>query len=799
MGFINTDKKRTDPRVFLDREDILDLIEKNVCIYNEQTAFFKLFAFYGMGGIGKSQLIRKIYRTYSGSNLSLYYYPLEILNQETIPSILLSIRQEFDYTPHFDYALFRYWDFISYDRVDRENLYSISHKIFTRLGKIFDATIGLGLIDTGQLVREAIILYEEKVITEEEEQLVSEILQDKIEDLYTYLVEKLAADIQKELGGLKYMFLFDAYDLGKSNYKFDWLKLFINSFQNGLFFVTSREELDWFNNSNIDTCVIENRSLECIPKDEVQKYLLKQNYTQEQICLIIEKTDCIPLYLDLAIAMDKQTLFLPNMMIGFDSKEDLVKNLLSHLDLEEQLIIQYLSVVNIFNEIIYDYAVKFNNFSLQNNSFSDFKKSTIVRYVEQFNDLYKIHSVLANNISFFVEASIRTQIIDNYLTVIHARILPDEKLYDDIKYNLIVNIYHLIETENLSISESQSEKLIDLFFYLADRSYSNDFYNYIHSIKNKKKSNLFYIYEYIRGKTTRSSDIVVGLQRLQNIPYSGCNFGKHRKSLICDINYLLSISGKYSEAEKRMNAFVTTLTNDETKERYYIKGMIYYCDMQMLRGNFKTAAIDLTLLSDNVSNEKLFYEIQKAIGHCYRFNFMFDDAINYYSKTNASPHNMAYYLTVCCETYCYYKPEKVFDFFENAIVENEKYNNHNNLGKIYYSIAIAMLISHKTYQAKKYLQMAHSEFKSTKYSAGTFFTMIAEAYFEYSETRNVSSETIIKMKKQLRKIDFIYEYLLLPFYVMKGNHEKIEEFRLKYEWFSFDTTLKNIKSFLALL
>ena len=74
-----------------------------------------------------------------------------------------------------------------------------------------------------------IILYEEKVITEEEEQLVSEILQDKIEDLYNYLVEKLAADIQKELGGLKYMFLFDAYDLGKSNYKFDWLKLFINS------------------------------------------------------------------------------------------------------------------------------------------------------------------------------------------------------------------------------------------------------------------------------------------------------------------------------------------------------------------------------------------------------------------------------------------------------------------------------------------------------------------------------------------------------------------------------------------
>lgn len=796
---MNTDKKRTNPRIFLDREDILDLIEKNVCIYNEQTDFFKLFAFCGMGGIGKSQLIRKIYHTYYGSYLTLYYYPLEILNQETIPSILLRIRREFDYTPHFDYALFRYWDFISYDRVDRENLYSISKKIFTRLGKLFDATVGLGLIDTEPLVREAIILYEEKVITEKEEQLVSEILQDKIEDLYIYLIENLATDIQKELSGLKYMFLFDAYDLGKFDYKFDWLKLFINSFQNGLFFVTSREQLDWFGNSNIDECVIENRSLECIPKDEVQKYLLKQNYTQEQIRWIIKKTDCIPLYLDLAVAMDKQTLLSANGMIGLDNKEDLVKNLLSHLNLEEQLIIQYLSVVNIFNETIYDYAVKFNNFSLQNNSFSDFKKSTIVRYVEQFNGLYKIHSVLANNISFFVETSMRAKMIDNYLTVVHARILPNENLYDDIKYNLIINIYHLIETENLVISEHQSEKLIDLFFYLADRSYSNDFYNYINSIKNKKKSNLFYIYEYISGKTTRSSDIISGLQRLQNIPYSECNFGKHRKSLICDINYLLSISGKYSEAEKQMNAFAIALTNGEKNERYYIKGMIYYCDMQMLRGNFKAAAIGLTLLSNDVTNERLLYEIQKAIGHCYRFNFLFDTAMEYYSKTDASPHNMAYYLTVCCEIYCYYKPEKVFDFFAKAIEENKKYNNHNNLGKIYYSIAIAMLVSHKTHQAKKYLQRAHSEFKSTKYYAGTFFTMIAEAYFEYSETRNVSSKTILKMKKQLRKIDLIYEYLLLPFYVMKGNQEKIEEFRLKYEWFSFDTTLENIKSFLALL
>ncbi len=799
MGFINTNKSKVSNRIFLDREDIFELIEKNVRIYNEQTDFFKLFAFYGMGGIGKSQLIKKIHSVYHDSNQILYYYPLEILSHETIPSILLCIRREFNYTPHFDYALFRYWDFISCDRIDRKNLYSISQKILARMGKLFDSTLGRGLLDTEQIVSKIITLCEEKVITDEERQIVSELLQDKIENLYIYLVENLAVDIQNELGGLKYMFLFDAYDLGRNNYKFDWLKYFINSFEIGMFFVTSREPLDWFDNSNIDKCVIENRSLECIPKSEVQKYLEDQNYTQEQIDFIIEKTDCIPLYLDLAIAMDKRTLFSANSVIGFDSKEDLVKNLLSHLNPEEQLIIDYLSVINLFNETIYDNAIKFNNLSLQKYPFSDFEKSTIVRYVEQFNGLYKIHTVLAHNISFFVNTKVRTKIIDNYLTVVHARILPDVNFYDDIKYNLIINIYRLIENENMVISEHQSEKLIELFFYLVDRSYGNDFYNYINSINNKKKSNLVYIYEYIIGKTTRGSNIVSGLRQLQNIPISECNFGKHKKSLICDINYLLSISGRYSDAEKRMNKFAASLTDAEKNERYYIKGMIYYCDMQMLCGKFKSAVIDLELLSNHVTDEKLLYEIQKASGHCYRFNFLFDTAMEYYSKTNASPYNIAYYLTVCCETYCYYRPQKVFDYYDKAIEENQKYKNHNNLGKIYYSMAIAMLLTHDAQQAKRYIQKAYFEFTKTKYHAGNLFTMIAEAYIEYSETQNISSKTILKVKKQLKKIDFIYEYLLLPLYVIRRNQDRIEYFRMKYEWFSFDITLKNIKNFLALL
>ncbi|MFR7962288.1 MAG: hypothetical protein ACLU6P_18775 [Roseburia intestinalis] len=54
MGFINTDKKRTDPRVFLDREDILDLIEKNGMYAMSKQLFLSCLLFMGWGVLEKA-------------------------------------------------------------------------------------------------------------------------------------------------------------------------------------------------------------------------------------------------------------------------------------------------------------------------------------------------------------------------------------------------------------------------------------------------------------------------------------------------------------------------------------------------------------------------------------------------------------------------------------------------------------------------------------------------------------------------------------------------------------------------
>lgn len=795
MGFYKEEKVQNTDRVFLDREDILKKIEENVLSYKDNERFYKLFSFYGMGGIGKSRLVNQIYDTYNGTDLTLYKFHLEILNHETIPSILLHIRKEFSYTPHFDYVLLRYWDLINYDRANKEIFENVISKSIRFISSTVDNLLLSGCGNLEKIVKIILEEYEEREINSDEIEDVTKLLQGKIEDLHYYMSKTLAQDIEKEIEESKYVFIFDAYNKDRASRKCDWLKYFINNFENGMFIVTSREPLEWFEQCQVDTSVVENIPMDSIPQDVVREYLLEQKYNNNQINLIIEKTDCIPLFLDIALRISEKEGFRSQTFVGFNDKKDLVKHLLNHLSSDEQIIIEYLAVVRLFNEEIYNNSLEFNKLSYLNHSFSKFKECTVLRYVEEFNGLYKIHSILANNISVLMEKRLRHKIIEDYINFVWARITTSELLYDDIKYNFILNIYILVENEHLSVDREISEKLLDMYFYLVDKSYEIEFINRIISLEREEQSPLKYIYQYFIGNTERLSNIKKGLQRLENIPISECNFGKHTKSLQCDINYLLSISGKYNQAEEKMDEFVKKLNESDVGQRYYIKGIIYDCDMKMLRGKFNSSIQGLLLLINQGPNQNLLFEINKAIGHSYRFNFLLDKAFEQYSICGTDK-NLDYYLTVYCETNCYFNPEQVFKFYNLAIEENRKHNNHNNLGKIYYSMAIAKIVKTEYLSAEKYIKKAYTEFNGTKYQAGNLFVLIAEAYLEYGKLRRISSKTIKKITEYVDGINGIYEYLLLPLYVARKDIQKVNEFKEKFEWISYNETIENINTFI---
>lgn len=798
MGFRKIKKNKNTDRIFLDRDDIFELLQNDVYAYLDTNEFYMLYAFYGMGGIGKSRLVKQIYELYNGGPLQTYKIPLEILNQQTIPVILFFISNFFSYTPHFEYALFRYWDFINYDRINRESFYNIIKKSELLVAEIADKALFKYISPLKPSANFLIEQYEKRDIQSQERQYVTKLLQGKIEKLYQYMTQKLAEDIEKELEKDKYLFIFDAYNISDVNTEFDWLYDFINTFQKGMFIVTSRESLKWFEGGDADQSLYKNIPLESIPETNVKNYLLEQGYTKKQINIIESKTDCVPLFLDIVLNSYTKEEINENTFVGFSDKKDIIEKFLDHLSREEQNIIEYLSAVSLFNKDIYNHALDFNKLSYQQFSFADFKESTIVRYVEEFNGLYKIHSVLAHNIALLIKSDVYHRIIIDYVQFIWARILNNNSISDDVKYNFIVNVYSLIKTVQILLDTEISEKMIDMYFYLYDRSYERDFANYISEIPDKESDSLKYIYKYIEGKAVRLSSITQGLKILENIPIDKCGFGKHKKTLQCDINYLLSISGQYNKAETKMYKFVKSLNENEKGERYYAEGIIYDCDMKMLRGKFKSSVEGLLELENTISDSPVLFEIYKAIGHNYRFNFFMESAMDYYEKCSENEKS-AYYYTICCETFCYFEPQSVLDIYKDAKSENQKYNNHNNLGKIYYSMAIAYILKSDYILAQKYIDNSKAEFKKTKYRAGNIFVMITQAYLEYSQTKKISSQRVKEIVSYMDDLDNIYEYLLLPIYVSQDNITKIEEYRNKFEWFSYDETIENIKKFIAQL
>ena len=77
--------------------------------------------------------------------------------------------------------------------------------------------------------------------------------------------------------------------------------------------------------------------------------------------------------------------------------------------------------------------------------------------------------------------------------------------------------------------------------------------------------------------------------------------------------------------------------------------------------------------------------------------------------------------------------------------------------------------------------------------------MITQAFLEYSQTQNISMSTVKSIINYIRELDNIYEYLLLPIYVARKDIAKIEEYKYKFEWFSFEETVQKIEKFIIRL
>lgn len=296
-----------------------------------------------------------------------------------------------------------------------------------------------------------------------------------------------------------------------------------------------------------------------------------------------------------------------------------------------------------------------------------------------------------------------------------------------------------------------------------------------------------------------------GLSMFEEISFDGMP-KKFEKIVTSEKYYIKSIRGNYDEAQQIFLDIINSVDEIEKTQNYYTKAQLFYSDILMLKGDFKVARKNLEEIlalndGDNLSHQnfKTTFDVQKALGHIFRFNFDLDKALESYEKLDY--HNYykntklkSYYYTVLCETNCYFDYEKTLELFDKAVAINTELNSKNNLGKLYYSKAIALIRLGEFDEANSCFEESLKINSETEYEAGKIFSYTSKCYIDYAKGNALDNSIIQKLETLVSTLK-VYEYLMLPIYLMKGEDNKVDDLS-SYEWFNFELTKANYKLFL---
>lgn len=797
--------KDIDKINFIDRKEICSLIRNAYKECSKDSTYFKILCLYGIGGIGKSRILKENINSMANP----IYITLEITHRDDLLDILIKFRKalpkKYSY-PLFDYAMLILWNNLNVSQLNDEFLTFTKSNIVEFLKTTLDVSLswftGLSIASIIELLFKAY----DKLKKIYNSYQVNKIL-DNINNMQTYDLLKslpflLGKDIQRVFLNKSLIMVVDAFKNYSQNINdaSSWLISIIQNIHYGFFIITTREKINL--PRNLEKYSICKEIVE-LPKNEVRDELLKQ-YKEypELVENIITTTDCIPIYLDLAIktVAKMSEKKISKNQIYFKEKDDIIHQFLVHLSEQEQKSIMILSIVQIFDKSIFEYLIKDLNLQIDVLEYETICNRTLIRNLENDKYFYKIHDIISDNISTVATPPYRERVLKSYLNYIH---LFGLKNYSDIQINMLFkHVLTLFIKFDITLSQEYNEALLDIFFVIKE---ANIPFNCFEIIDFNTNNNFKYLFNFVRAVSEERANSSSRLKWLNKINEDLCCFGKHIKSLQLMKGYLCGLCDGAQNLKSTVIKINSQLSDSEVNEWYYGQTKIFLGDCYISYGLFKKGLNELTeyqkKLQNLVGKENHSFQVVRHIAHGYRFNLKMDKADELYSdliynkNTLATSLQKVYILTNLCETNCYFNPDKVISIQKEALTLSNAFNDLKSKGKIYYSLAIAWLIKKKYKRARKYIRKSLYLNQQDGYLAGKLYAHMANAYYEYAVSHHISKNTLRIIRDILKKIQ-VYSYFELPLSIMTEEYHNLLQIRRSYEWLDFDYTVIKYRSFL---
>lgn len=808
---------------FVDRQEIRDIIMQEVNHKMMKENYFKVISIYGFGGIGKTCLVNEIKEQIN--NLDKKYkvcsISFEIHNNNQYLENLINICKEYNKPCIlFYYGLMLYWNRTAITQLDTNFMNKIGSSFLTNfIDAIHEVTGSFFSSITGELpsipsisnildcvgkicntTREIPFYHELKMINS-----------FSTEQLLINLPILLAMDIRRNEyeKRTKYpvIFIFDSYQQSMPySESVEWLLRLIGTIHSGLFIVTSREKLLW---DDPEKDIIPYH-LQGYPEDEARAYLKSSipNASEEIINTILISTQCVPIYVDLAIDVyQKEYIIHPGEIIDkslFNDRESLAIHFINHLKAEWQQVIMDLAIIRVFNFDIFSFIVKEQNLMCPLHDYFEIINVSLINYIENALNLVKIHDVFCKNISKLQPSHIKYDVLYKYLNYIITR----EALKQcDNQIGTIIALFNNILFIEIDFDKQNQlpqiiiEKTLDLFFMLWDIQAT--FTIISPSIHNSDSIND--ILNFINAILVKSKSTQCAIEYLNHVKNSN-TFGYHKISYEIFQKYTLSLTGDYLSLKKILNIYQDSITDDLPTRWYYMQIQLYIADYQTMEGKFLSAndiLHHLELQLDNsVFSVNNFFYIKRYKGHIFRFNFYMEKAYQEYNEVLAHPmcssSMKAYIYTNFIESNCYFNPEYIFQNFDIALKAVKDEKQIKNEGKLYYSRAISNIVIHQFVQAESDIEQSLSLNHKDGYQSGELFAYMAKAYLEFSQT-NCITENTINVIENLLVNNKVYEYFRLPLAIMLHDAKMFKVCKETFEWIDFNYTVECYNNFLDII
>lgn len=802
---LNFDLDALLPKRFVDREELQSCLVSSIEALLGDNDYHEIIAIYGMGGIGKSRFLIEMKDSISRSALKeaeFVYATLELENDNTFHSILC-IRRKIRHTCHlFDYALTLLQDRCIVEKISDDFLNHLRSNWLTDLASLLQGVSSLpipsindGIAVLRQLIHKA-IKANTKLLYNEMLQKLDTLADSSPKELLNLLPALLGCDLKHMAGKNKLIVIWDACDGCE-----EWLEALLSEAEKGLFILTSREQL------HINHPKVKHYHMQEIPASEAITYL--ESYISDErlrftlIPQLISVTECIPIYLDLAVGAylrceDSASQDLINEL-SFKNKDNLVRTFLNHLPTQQQEVILVLAIVGVFDVSVFEHLVSDLNLSISKLSYYELCRISLVDSLNTEQGLKTFHSIFRRSVSRIVTNDEKRKVFQSYLLYLSHRGIfnyPNETLRI-----YFVNVLSMVVDNSFELTVPETEDILDLFFTLNDQRIEFNFSNTSQDAIN------YTLWTFLSAVTELHSNVTVCLSKLESIRSSIDLLGKHAKSYYAVQYYSMSIEGQYTKVKHQLAAICDTLSPDSFMDWYYGKLKIYFADCLMLTGAFNEAIMRFDEYYDEIEpytniKENDIFEIQKQKGHCYRFNFLLDEASTVYSDLYHIYANNSvmkgYCLTCLCETNCFFDPQYVIRHHEEGLMAAKAVGQERSRAKIYYSLGIAYTVKRDFPNALHYIRKSIKLNERCNYPAGKMFAYVAKSYYYYAKTGRIPNALLRDIEELSKQLE-VYEYLLLPVYLMRRNEKQIMRLKKAHHWLDWERTRKKYEEFINVL